>query len=194
MQKRAPVASRRQEQLLDELGGIVLAEGFSHLQVAGLAARLHCSCATLYKIAPTKEAMIVRAVDRVAQGWVAYGLACAEPMTTGAERVVAYMKAMAERQSLSSPATWRDLASTPSTRKVLTDRSAESGRIYARFLEEGVADGSVRPLNAELIADTILAAARMTRDPSSLEKSGLRADQAMEEMVRFVLTGLTPLE
>ena len=64
--------TRRQEQMLDEIGRIALAEGFAHLRVADLAERLHCSRATLYDLAPTKDVFLCaffrshrRHVDRI---------------------------------------------------------------------------------------------------------------------------------
>lgn len=57
-----PRGPHGRDALVDELIEVYLAEGFSHLQLADLAARLRCSKSTLYAIAPSKEQIIVTAV------------------------------------------------------------------------------------------------------------------------------------
>lgn len=45
--------------LLDKLGRLIAAEGFAHLKMADIASKIGCGRATLYRIAPTKEQLIV---------------------------------------------------------------------------------------------------------------------------------------
>ena len=70
------------------------------------------------------------------------------------------------------------------------ERSAESSRDYKGYLEEAVAEGSVRELNPAYVAELILAGARITRDARFLEASGLTADEAMRELARFIRGGV----
>ena len=48
--------------MLDAFEDLIIAEGFSHLTVAAIADKLHCSRRTLYDIAPTKDDLVVMAV------------------------------------------------------------------------------------------------------------------------------------
>ena len=56
-QRRGPRRrwSERERVLLDELERIFFAEGLAHLSVADLAARLHVSRSTLYRLAAGKQ-------------------------------------------------------------------------------------------------------------------------------------------
>ena len=66
----------RHERLVGELEELLLAEGFTALTVDDIAARLHCSKATLYRIASSKEQLVVtvtkhfvrQAAERVSLG------------------------------------------------------------------------------------------------------------------------------
>src|SRR6266568_1634749 len=57
--------SERERALLDELERIFFAEGFAHLSMADLAARLRVSRTTLYRLAPGKQNLVELVVDRM---------------------------------------------------------------------------------------------------------------------------------
>ena len=59
---RAELATRRRTELFDGLLALMLADGFAHLQIADLAARLHCSRSTLYTLAGSKEQLVTKTV------------------------------------------------------------------------------------------------------------------------------------
>ena len=96
MRKR--LANGRAEELLDGVLRLAAAEGFSGLKVAHFARELHCSVATLYKLAPTKFDLICVALERWGAQTLleaeARSLECSDPSSrartyyrTGAERV-----------------------------------------------------------------------------------------------------------
>ncbi|MFD5806975.1 TetR/AcrR family transcriptional regulator, partial [Streptomyces sp. NPDC127020] len=62
--RRRRVDTARRAGLLDSIEEIFLAEGFTRVTVGELTERLHCSRATLYSVAPTKEQMVVLATKR----------------------------------------------------------------------------------------------------------------------------------
>src|SRR3954453_12425062 len=51
-------ATPRREQLFDELVALLLADGFAHLTLDDIAARLRCSKRTLYALAGSKEQLV----------------------------------------------------------------------------------------------------------------------------------------
>jgi AcrR family transcriptional regulator len=182
----------RQAQILDAIGKIALAEGFAHLRVEDLATRLNCSRATLYALAPTKEALFARAFNRVADGWIAFANEQTSAAPPGPGRIARYAESVARCQVVAVPQLWRDMQLFPMTRAVLAERSAESSRDYRRYLEDAMRDGSIRDLSAIYIAELILAGARLTRNPDLLEQAGLTAEQAMVELARFIRGGVDP--
>jgi AcrR family transcriptional regulator len=183
-------ASARQTQILDDLERIILAEGFAHLQLSDLTRRLHCSRATLYALAPSKEALMGRVFDRIALEWIAYARQQAAKRPPGVERIVRYAESIARRQAKVVPQLWRDAQTMESTRAVMVERSAISGRDYVGYLEEARRMGLIRGLNPTYIASVILAGARNTRDPDILAEAGITADEAMRELARFLRSGV----
>ena len=64
--------SPRGEQLLAQLEEIFFEQGYRRITVGALAARLRCSRATLYALAPSKEELFLRVLDRVlGMMWIA---------------------------------------------------------------------------------------------------------------------------
>lgn len=62
--------SVRQGVILEELTEIALAEGINHLTVAVLVDRLHCSRRTLYTLAPSRDALILRVIETQFDQWL----------------------------------------------------------------------------------------------------------------------------
>ena len=62
MRKRLDDA--RRDELLDGVMQIIGERGFSQVTVAELARELKCSAATLYKIAPSKDSLVLLAFCR----------------------------------------------------------------------------------------------------------------------------------
>ena len=49
--------------LLGSIEAIILSDGFARLCISDLAERLSCSKRTIYEIAPTKKALVLKALD-----------------------------------------------------------------------------------------------------------------------------------
>jgi len=181
----------RQAELLDELVALFLKEGFAHWRMGVLATRLQCSRTTLYSIAPSKDELVELVVVTIAKRWIAESLAAAEPLPTGAERVVRYAEVMAASKATSSAQMWKDGRANPATSALIDQWTDVSQANFRRYLQEGAADGSVRELNTAFIATVIQFAAQLTHDPAQLERLGLSSGEAMLELARFIRTGLS---
>lgn len=111
--------STRRDQLLEALVELFLAEGFRDLQVADIAARLHCSKSTLYAIAPSKEqlvAAVVRAFFRRSTDRVEARVAAVEGGQ--AEQIRVYLGSIADELEPGSPAFFADLESHALAREI----------------------------------------------------------------------------
>src|SRR5947209_7065132 len=62
--RRRATATDRQENLLAQVAEIFFHEGFTATSMDQLAERLHCSKSTLYSLASSKEALVVRVTKR----------------------------------------------------------------------------------------------------------------------------------
>ncbi|RKS73049.1 TetR family transcriptional regulator [Actinomadura pelletieri DSM 43383] len=120
LRTRATRASRRREALVDRLMDVFLDRGFAELSVAELAAALRCSKSTLYRVAASREQIVVtvvraffrRATERVEAALEAS--ADADPR----ERVGAYLNAISGELAAASPAFFADLDAFAPAREV----------------------------------------------------------------------------
>ncbi len=60
--RSAPI-SKSSAETLEALEALILAKGFSRLNVSDIAARLRCSKRTLYELAPSKKVLVLKALD-----------------------------------------------------------------------------------------------------------------------------------
>src|SRR6476659_10876952 len=86
----------RQVDLLDRLTDLVVAEGFAHLTLDDLAARLRCSKTTLYALAPSKDQLAVRVVNNFFRRSTALVESRVEARRAPRRRIEAYRDAIAE--------------------------------------------------------------------------------------------------
>ncbi len=183
--------SVRERELLDQIEDIILAEGFEHLRVGGLASRLHCSRTTLYLLAPSKDELVLRVISRWADAGVADAEAEAVAGESALDKVLVYIDAVRGRLDEASPEFWRDLDAREAARHMWDDICARAAEFVREYLEEGIGDGSIRPLNTAYVATVIWLAARATRDTELLDRAGLTSSGVMEELGRFLRSGLS---
>jgi AcrR family transcriptional regulator len=169
--------SPRQIEILDELSGIVLVEGFCNLTVADLADRLRCSRRTLYTLAPTRDDLILGVVERLFERWTEHADAQAAAAGGGLASVVAYLDAGV--QACTAHLVFFDdveeIASTSAVhRQFRTDRLDR----LARLISEGVAEGSVRSRDEAVTAELLDAMAERIRALCHDERPSLDAGRA----------------
>ena len=61
------LANGRREELLDGVMDIISQRGFSQVRISDIARELRCSAASLYKIAPNKDSLVLLAIGRWAE-------------------------------------------------------------------------------------------------------------------------------
>jgi AcrR family transcriptional regulator len=173
---------------------LILDEGFAHLTLDDLAARLRCSKRTLYTLARSREQLVRAAVvrffrdatARVEQAVADHGLAADVLITR-------YLEAVAAELAVASPAFFDDVASFPPAAEVYERNTRMAARRIGEFIDVGVADGSFRAVHAGFVAD--LVAAEMVRIQQRVvaAATGLSDSQAYAELASLVTAGLVRL-
>ena len=97
----------RREELLDGVMDIIAARGFSGIRTAQLARELHCSESSLYKIAPSKDSLIVVAIGRWGGRTLEALEVSARQGKTASERARLYFRAGAREHALPVPGVLR---------------------------------------------------------------------------------------
>lgn len=150
--------SPRQQQLLDALVDLFLAEGFAQVSGEDLAVRLKCSKSTLYALAPSKEqlrATVVRAFFRRATDRVE-GLVRAESDPT--RRVRVYLEGIAGELAPASRAFYEDLHDFAPTAEIYARNTAAAARRVREMVLDAEAarraanpDATLAPVNSAFL-------------------------------------------
>lgn len=182
--------ARPREALLDELLALLLAEGFARVTLAELAARLRCSKTTLYALGHSKEQLIANALKRFFRTAAERVEARTAEADAAADRIAAYLRAVADELRLASSAFTRDLAASPRAREIYERNTALAARRVAELIAEGVAAGDFRDVHAAFVADTVAATMQRIQTGQVHAATGLRDADAYDELAALVLDGL----
>jgi AcrR family transcriptional regulator len=182
---------RRHEELLRELQSIMHAEGFAHWRVGELAARLRCSRTTLYRLAPSKDELVLLLIDRYGDAATTEARLAAERMESPAEAICEYTRVIDRWQKMGSERFWTDVYADERARSLIEDVYSPRGVAVAKsHLDRGVASGQFRPVNTDFFSHVIWAAAGLTRNPSVLAECGIESGDAMRELGMFIVYGM----
>jgi AcrR family transcriptional regulator len=180
----------RREQLLGHLVEVLLTEGFAHLTLDDLAARLHCSKRTLYSLADSKEQIVTAAVVhffRIATGRVEAAVAApAGPP----ERLVTYLQTVAEVLAPASPRFFDDVAAFAPAAEVYERNTRAAAHRVQQLIREGVAAGEFREVDAAFAADVITALMVRIQQRLVAASTGLDDAAAYEQLTGLLLHGL----
>lgn len=185
------LASGRREDLLDGVMRIIGQRGFSDVRISEIAAELHCSVASLYKIAPSKDSLVLLAIGRWGEVTLANLEACAGQGKTLSEQARCYFIAGAESLHPLSLTFFADVDRFESTRIVW--RTTIVDRYIDRFIElVALAQdaGEVRPISSRFLGEMLRQIGFVTRNDRVLRESGLTNEQAVLEVDRIVWEGI----
>lgn len=181
----------RREELLDGVMRVIAERGFSQVTVAELARELHCSAATLYKIAPSKDSLVLLAIARWADVTFADMEARSAKGKTASERARVYFRTGAERTRPLSLAFYADIGRYESTRLAwwtsVVQRYIDRFVALVKLAEEA---GEIRPVNTHLLAEVLRQISAVTRNDDVLRASGLSHERAVLEIDALIWEGL----
>jgi AcrR family transcriptional regulator len=181
----------RRNELLDGVMRIIAARGFSEVQVSEIARELRCSAATLYKVAPSKDSLVLLAIARWGERTLKALVVRARQGATASERARAYFRAGAESTQPLSLAFYADVERYESTRLAWWTGVVE--RYLARFVElVQLAEeaGEIRPVNTRFLGEVLRQIGFVTRDERVLRASGLTSEQAVLAVDSLLWEGL----
>ncbi len=188
---RAGRRTRRQGDLLDRLVALMAAEGFSTFTLDDLAVRLRCSKTTLYALASSRSELVVEVVKqyfRDATASVEAQVAAADP----ADRVAAYLEAVAAELAPLSRAFMDDLARYEPTSQVYRHNTAAAADRIRELIAAGIADGTFREVHADFVAEITAATMFGIQRGDLFARLELTDSEAYAELARLVAQILTP--
>lgn len=180
----------RRDELLDGVMAIIAERGFAHVQVAELARELRCSVATLYKIAPSKDSLVLLAIGRWGDATLSSLERHALRGKTATEQARQYFLGAAESLRPLSLTFRGDVERFESTRVAY---QTISDRFVARFvglLDVAVEAGEMKPMNTRFLGHLLRQINRVIRDEHVLRDSGLTSEEAGLQVDRLLWDGL----
>ena len=182
--------SGRREELLDEVMAVISERGFSKVRVSEIARELHCSVSSLYKIAPSKDSLVLLALARWEETTFASLEDSARRGKTASEQARIYFRSGARSLSAQSPQFRLDAMRFESTR-------AAAMRISDRFIDRFVElvacaaeAGEIRSLNHRFLGEMLRKIADVVGDAQALGASGITPTQAVLEVDEVIWDGL----
>ena len=179
----------RHREILDQLEGVFLSEGFSSVTVAQLAASVECSRRTLYELAPSKDALVLIVLDRFLHRVGRGALNAVDPDASIAEQVRSYINGALELQRLTA-AFADDLADDPAARRLLDRHFRYVMSVSESLIERGIEAGEFRDISPAVAAGMLAGSGLYFSQPGILDDMGMTRDQASHEMTDIVLHSL----
>ena len=180
----------RQEQILDALEEIFVAEGFQTLTAGELANRVRCSLRTMYQLAPTKEQLFLMVLNRM---WDRVGeearRALAETEDPG-HRIELFIRQSTRIMRPPWDAFFRDIQAYEPARRLFAEHLAVGTAFLAQVVAEGVESGHFRPVSPRLVAKALETLAMQATTPEFVAEIGMDAAEAEQELARLILHGL----
>jgi AcrR family transcriptional regulator len=184
-----PITARHEE-LLDELMAVFLADGFAALTLGELSARLHCSKSTLYALGHSKEAVTVLVLQRFfrrATGRIEDRTARAG---TPSDRLIVYLRAVADELRSASPRFMADVAGHPAARAVYEKNTRIAAARVRELITAGSASGDFRGVHTAFVADVVTTTMVRIQNGDVARAVGLKDSEAYDELARLVITGI----
>jgi len=184
----APVrrGEARRAELEDGVLALVLDEGFSHLTLDDFAARLRCSKRTLYTLARSREQLVRAAVVR----FFREATARVEGAVVDEDPIRSYLEAVAAELAVARPAFFDDVASFAPAAEVYERNTRAAADRIGVLIEQGVADGTFRSVDAGFVADLVAAQMVRIQQREVAAATGLSDSQAYAELASLVTAGL----
>ena len=186
---RRPTA--RQAQLFDDLVALFLAEGFAHLTLDDIAARLRCSKSTLYALAENKDRLVYAATVHFFKGAADRVETDVVRSADAQARIGAYLEAVGRELEPASTRFMEDIAHTPVAREVYERNTRFAADRVRQLISDGVEAGELRDVHAAFVADVVASVMVRIQQRQVAEATGVEDARAYRELAALLAHGLS---
>lgn len=179
------MSTARRVALFDELTALFLAEGFAHLTLDDIAARLRCSKSTLYTLAGSKEQLVRAATVHFFRGATERVEAAIVDTEGTTSRLTAYLSAVGAALRPASQRFMNDLAAFAPAREVYEQNTA----FAAKRVQELI--GDVHGIDTGFVADVAASTMARIQTREIAERTGLDDSQAYAELAALLTIGIS---
>jgi AcrR family transcriptional regulator len=180
----------RQQDLLRRLVDLLAAEGFADFTLDDLAERLRCSKTTLYALASSKSELVVEVVREYFREAVPTVEARVAAAGGPAERVTAYLLAVADYLRPLSMEFLEDLLAFRATAEVYQRNTAAAAARIRELIAEGIEAGAFRSVNAGFVAEMVAATMQAIQRGEMSARMEMTDAEAYAELASLVVHAL----
>lgn len=184
--------SPRLRRVLTEIEALFLHEGFLHLSTADVVQRLKCSKTSLYRLAPSREALFQLVVERFLARIRSEGRAAAERTHDWYDAITAFLGAAVPVTRPASYEFFRDMRRFPATSEQLRRHQHQRMLDLEQLIQAGIRDGAFRGLPPRLLAELLFATVGRLTEPEVIQAIGVPMSVAVEEAYRIFEYGVIP--
>jgi AcrR family transcriptional regulator len=182
--------SPRQREVLDAVEAVFLRDGLRAVRIGRLAEEVHCSRATLYELAPSKEELFLLVVDRLIRRVRQGNLDAIERETDPVRRLRAGLAASATGFAPLGPTFMEAVRGYPPARLLFEHHLADARTALERLIEDAIAGGSFHRVDARVVAEGLMAVIDRFSDPEFVRASGVDSSDALSEFFDVLIDGL----
>ncbi len=180
----------RQVNLREDLVDLVVAEGFSHLTMDQVAARLNCSKRTLYALASSKEQLATLAVREFFRRATDQVEADIARTRAPARRVTRYLEAVAEALRPASRAFRDDVAAFAPAAEIYEQNTSAAAVRVRELIDAGTQAGAFRQVPAAFVGEVVTATMRRITSGEIRTATGLSDAEAYSELAQLVIAAI----
>jgi AcrR family transcriptional regulator len=188
--RRSRVDGSRREELLEQLEGLFLAEGFTALTVDEIARRLRCSKATLYSLASTKEQLVLSVTKHFFRTAADEIEAMVKAEKDPRERIATYLGGIGAEMRRNSLAFYQDMVSYPPTAAIYRRNAIIAAGRVQEMIQEGVDARVFRPVDGRFAGELVALAIDGILSGVLLDTTGFNAGEAFSELGDLLINGL----
>ena len=182
--------TERQREILDELGSM-FDEGFAHLTMAELAARLNCSLRTLYALAASRDELVLIVVDRNLWRVGRTAQAAIHEDMAPLDAVRAYLEAATVAVSGWTEAFARDLAEMPAALELSAGHDRYLFEVTKTLLDQAVERGDIAPIDTAAVARVMSGLGGDFTQPDVMATLQSSPKEAADAVVELIIRGLS---
>ena len=182
--------SARQTEILDVLEALFLENGFRALSVADLTTAAHCSRATLYDLAPTKEELFLLVLERMLTRIHQRGLDDAAELADPVAKIETYLTGDIETLGRVGAGFTADTNGYRPAARILLDYAFTRTAALQQFIDEGVDQGVFPGVDSAFAAQIMMAMARQVASPQFQAMTGRPWTESIRACLKMLLYGL----
>lgn len=175
-----------EQQLLE----LFLSEGFTHLTVETIAARLSCSKATLYSIARNREELVRHELGLFFKTAAERADEAIHQANGPRQAIQAYLHQIAKDLRPASDAFMNGLASYPPARAVYELNTRIAAEQVRMLVKTGCENGTFRRVNAAFVGEVVTAAITKIHQGQFAEACGMTDADAFDALADLILSGV----